>query len=252
MIMDQCEGFNEDLVLAVKHNFEEQEIRSILIQKQFNNVKYFSRNCTGRLVSQSGIKRVCEVCDKWFTQLSASETHNATIFTIDNFLNSEHNQPEKSDFTNNIPDIFIEDVDENVEEAENSEMIHEENNKERKPRNFKYKVCDKWFTQVSASETHNATIFTIDNFLNSEHNQPEKSDFSNNIPDILIEDVDENVEEAENSEVIHDENIKERKPRNYKYKVCDVKKIKTSIEETNGHSVKNKAVCDICGESVTR
>ena len=173
MIMDQCEGFNEDLVLAVKHNFEEQEIRSILIQKHFKDVKYFSRNCTGRLVSQNGIKRVCEVCDKWFTQLSASETHNATIFTIDNFLNSEHNQPEKSDFTNNIPAILIEDVDENLEETENSKKINEEN-------------------------------------------------------------------------------IKERKPRNYKYKVCDVKKINKSIEETNGHSVKNKAVCDICGESVTR
>lgn len=113
--MGHCEGFNEDLVLAVKQNFEEQEIRSILIQKHLRKVKYFSRNCTGSLMSQSDLKKVCDVCDKWFSQLSASETHNpSSIFTIDNFLNLDNNDPEKSGFANNIPEILIEDVDVNI------------------------------------------------------------------------------------------------------------------------------------------
>ena len=172
--MGQCEGFNEDLVLAIKQNFEEQEIRSILILKHSKDVKYFSRNCTERLIFQTDSKKkVCDICDKWFSQLSATETHNpSSIFTIDNFLNLEYNDPEKSNFANDIPEILIEDVDVLVNNDENR-FTYQEKNK-----------------------------------------------------------------------------IKDSKPRNSKYNESDLNKIQKSIEETN--SVKNKAVCDVCGESVTR
>ncbi|XP_023324506.1 zinc finger protein 37 [Eurytemora carolleeae] len=64
-----CGGFEENIVLAVKECFFEDEIRCILIKKTKNGkkVKYFNRNCTNFAVN----KRVCDICDKWFTNLSA-------------------------------------------------------------------------------------------------------------------------------------------------------------------------------------
>jgi len=64
-----CAGFEENIVLAVKECFFEDEIRCILIKKTKNGkkVKYFNRNCTNFAVNS----RVCECCDRWFTNLSA-------------------------------------------------------------------------------------------------------------------------------------------------------------------------------------
>ena len=54
--------------LAVKECFFEDEIRCILIKKTKNGkkVKYFNRHCTNLAYN----KKVCDICDKWFTNLS--------------------------------------------------------------------------------------------------------------------------------------------------------------------------------------
>ena len=63
-----CAGFEENIVLAVKECFFEEEIRCILIKRTGNEkrVKYFARNCT----NFASDKRVCNECDRWFTHLS--------------------------------------------------------------------------------------------------------------------------------------------------------------------------------------
>lgn len=72
-----CAGFEENIVLAVKECFFDDEIRCILIKKTKNGrkVKYFSRLCTN---TASGKKKVCEICDEWFTCLTVSVDGNFT------------------------------------------------------------------------------------------------------------------------------------------------------------------------------
>jgi hypothetical protein len=73
----------------VKECFFEDEIRCILIKKTKNGkkVKYFNRNCTNFAAG----RRVCDVCDRWFTNLSSGLPFVGDMEgDIENFLGNTH------------------------------------------------------------------------------------------------------------------------------------------------------------------
>ena len=133
-----CAGFEENIVLAVKECFFEDEIRCILIKQTKNEkrVKYFSRTCT----NFARDKRVCNECDRWFTHLSGLPIVDTSIKAdIGHFLDVKlhENYKENVKQENNVKND--DDVDSNEENEDWSPNLQEKRGPGR-PRKKKRRI----------------------------------------------------------------------------------------------------------------
>ena len=112
-----CGGFEENIVLAVKECFFEDEIRCILIKRTQHEkrVKYFARNCT----NFANDKPVCNECDRWFTHLSGLPLMDASLKgDIGHFLDVKLDENLKDNIK---PESHVKEEDENESNEENED-----------------------------------------------------------------------------------------------------------------------------------
>jgi len=155
-----CIGFEENIVLAVKECFFEDEIRCILIKKSKNGrkVKYHNRSCSNVAAVN---KKVCERCDEWFTCLSAglssfSEniSKNSKNYTENNTSvrpnqvkteSSLKNEDEEDDW---IPGKPLDHPDSDLEENERKIVKRKEKKFSNKSLADEFKVEGGWICKV--------------------------------------------------------------------------------------------------------
>jgi len=135
-----CAGFEENIVLAVKECFFEDEIRCILIKKTKNGkkVKYFNRHCTNLAYN----KKVCDICDKWFTNLSAGLPFtDIGGESIESFLDVKLDEDAKYNVKLEDNQPFIKQEVEQDMEEENEDVREDEDWEDEpiKPRSYKPK-----------------------------------------------------------------------------------------------------------------
>merc|ERR1719193_2507080 len=95
---DNCVGFDENSVLAVKDCFYEVDIRCLLIKEVADGlfVRYFSRFCSNTAADD---REVCDECSHWFNKLS-DRTNSSESFIISecssSFESEENDQTQTS------------------------------------------------------------------------------------------------------------------------------------------------------------
>ena len=140
----ECRGYNEHLVLSLKQNFTDQDLKSLLIVKYYGEIKYFSRNCT--VYVRSDHKSVCNSCDYWYSQLTDSNKPFLSAFSIEQFLGPDRNI-EEDEITDveQIEDEYVEEEEEHIEPAEPDPPASQELN---------CSICDKKFKCQESLNTH--------------------------------------------------------------------------------------------------